>query len=194
MPACLLEQVKARHGTNYQMFIPEAIVDSHKRILQLLNVTCGREDISVTSDPQVEGYLLLVNCDEAGGGDASGPRWDGREVGMELTAETTIALVHIEVGYLIRFFILLDFSHTFTVGRRWLNGSGRLGFDISSLVKLTRLSTHYGLLQNKEHLLAPCMAAIYYYYLDCLNCAYTRLTPVLISMQCYYSVTSLFNN
>lgn len=84
------------------MFIPEAIVNSHKRILQLLNVTCGREDISVTSDPQVEGYLLLVNCDGAGDGDdVGGPRWDGREVGMELTAETTIALVHIEVMYLI---------------------------------------------------------------------------------------------
>lgn len=98
---CLRFQVKPPHGTNYRMFIPEAIASSENRILQLLNVTCGREDISPNTDPEVDGYLLLVNCEQMDGGgndDNYCPQWKGNEVTVELTAETTIALVHIEAS------------------------------------------------------------------------------------------------
>lgn len=99
---CLRFQVKPPHGTNYRMFIPEAIASSENRILQLLNVTCGREDISPNTDPEVDGYLLLVNCEQTDGGGGNDdnycPQWKGNEVTVELTAETTIALVHIEAS------------------------------------------------------------------------------------------------
>lgn len=89
--------MKLSHETNYQLFIPEAIASSGNRILQLLNVTCGCEDISLTSDPDVDGYLLLVNCEQSNG-DENVSEWKGDEVAVELTADTTIALVHIEAS------------------------------------------------------------------------------------------------
>lgn len=83
----------------YQMFIPEKIVDNRQLILQLLNVTCGREDISRSHEDshKEEGYLLMVRCEGGKDHKAECPIWTGNSVKVEPTAETTIALSHIEV-------------------------------------------------------------------------------------------------
>ncbi len=80
------------------MFIPQSIVEHRDQILQLLNVTCGREDTSDTTPAGGEGYLLLVKWDE-GCMDMPNysPVWNGRNIKVAPTAETTIALSHIEV-------------------------------------------------------------------------------------------------
>ena len=44
-----------------------------------------------------DGYLLLVKCEGATDGPQSCPLWMGNQVRVEPTAETTIALSHIEV-------------------------------------------------------------------------------------------------
>lgn len=81
------------------MFIPERILDQRRQILQLLNVTCGREDITVSTDftSKDEGYLLMVSC--SGGTDRKPecPLWTGKSVKVEPTAETAIALSHLQV-------------------------------------------------------------------------------------------------
>ena len=84
----------------YLMFIPESIRDNRYMILQLLNVTCGREDLSLHSEvgQKDEGYLLMVRC---GGGidhNPECPLWFGQSVRVEPTAETAIALSYIEVS------------------------------------------------------------------------------------------------
>ena len=82
------------------MFIPEQITDQRRQILQLLNVTCGREDITVSTEfaSKDEGYLLMVRC--LGGIDKKleYPLWTGKSVKVEPTAETAIALSHLQVG------------------------------------------------------------------------------------------------
>ena len=81
------------------MFIPEWIIDQRRQILQLLNVTCGREDITVSTDltSKNEGYLLMVRC--SGGIDRKWecPLWTGKSIKVEPTAETVIALSHLQV-------------------------------------------------------------------------------------------------
>lgn len=80
------------------MFIPQNIQDNLSLVLQLLNITCGREEV-ISSDANFsEGYLLLVRCE------GTCPNWDGPVVKVAPTAETTIALSHIEV---LHFFTLL---------------------------------------------------------------------------------------
>ena len=82
------------------MFIPKSIASNQERICQLLNVTCGREDISTEDNLKELAYLVLVKLDEDFE-ESSSCRWQGPVVNVEPTAETTIALVHIKVYYSI---------------------------------------------------------------------------------------------
>ncbi|XP_013387498.1 mitogen-activated protein kinase kinase kinase 4-like [Lingula anatina] len=105
-PAQLLEKLKetdhikvnAPANAGYLMFIPHHISEDKEQILQLLNVTCGREDIHHSfpvGKESHEGYLLLVRWETGTCG------WEGTSVRVEPTAETTIALSHIEVEGLL---------------------------------------------------------------------------------------------
>lgn len=86
-------------SAGYLMFIPERIAEHRRQIIQLLNVTCGREDVSVSSDltNRDDGYLLMVRC--GGGVDQSAecPLWNGQSIQVEPTAETAIGLSHLQV-------------------------------------------------------------------------------------------------
>ncbi|XP_071112541.1 mitogen-activated protein kinase kinase kinase 4-like [Haliotis cracherodii] len=101
-------RVIAPLSSGYMMFIPHEIMCNTRLILQLLNVTCGREESTAKKwtdeDGQClvnEGYLLMLRCE--GGIDhvSQCPLWEGEKVHMELTAETAIALSHIEVESLL---------------------------------------------------------------------------------------------
>ena len=89
----------AKVNAGYLMFIPEEITQKKQLILHLLNVTCGREDVSFPSDlgAKEEGYLLMVNWQGGSGHSRECPVWQGPNVQVEPTAETAIALSHIEV-------------------------------------------------------------------------------------------------
>lgn len=81
------------------MFVPQGIVGNTRLILQLLNVTSGRDDSSHPTDltTRDDGYLLLVCCEAGKDRIPQCPRWTGQDVIVEPTAETTIALSHIQV-------------------------------------------------------------------------------------------------
>jgi len=81
------------------MFIPHHVGDQRRHIIQLLNVTCGREDVSGSSDIMAhDAYLLMVRCGAGTDRQAECPIWDGNSIQVEPTAETAIALSHIGVG------------------------------------------------------------------------------------------------
>lgn len=82
------------------MFIPPRVADQRRHIIQLLNVTCGREDVSGSAEiaNREEGYLLMVRCDCAIEKEER-PIWEGESIQVEPTAETAIALSHIQVGF-----------------------------------------------------------------------------------------------
>ena len=108
-------QVSVPDETSYSIFIPRSVASDHNRILQLLSVTCGREDAvcsaaadsasseyTTTASGDTEGrsgYLVLVRASrsEDGGGDCSGV-WQGDEVKIDLTGDMAIAVSHMEVG------------------------------------------------------------------------------------------------
>ena len=83
------------------MFIPSRIADNRRLILQLLNVTCGREDLSASLQDlgtlKEDGYLLMVCCQGGQGSQRLCPEWFGQVVKVDPTAETAIALSHIQV-------------------------------------------------------------------------------------------------
>ena len=81
------------------MFVPAKIVDDRQQIMQLLNVTSGREDGSMTDVSPYVGYLILIRCAGAVGCKEKCPTWDGPTLRVELTAETAIVLSHIEVRF-----------------------------------------------------------------------------------------------
>jgi len=114
---CLM-QVTVPDETRYSVFIPQSVEYDHSRILQLLSVTCGRDDsvCSDTSDSLPDestsshfanqstdlsggtGYLVLVRGGKSSdGGDDGVVVWDGREVKIDLTGDTAIAISHIQV-------------------------------------------------------------------------------------------------
>ncbi|KAL3881975.1 hypothetical protein ACJMK2_028357 [Sinanodonta woodiana] len=114
MPQLLQKLHETKHvrviapvSAGYLMFIPVLITHQNKLILQLLNVTCGREDITIaTADIQKEeGYLLMVRSD----GDEECPNWKGDNVEVEPTAETAIALSHLTVEALL--LVVIHSSH-----------------------------------------------------------------------------------
>ena len=84
----------AQTSAGYLMFIPCRIADQRRHIIQLLNVTCGREDVSASADlaNREDGYLLMVRHDQG-----EQPLWEGDSIQVEPTAETAIALSHIQV-------------------------------------------------------------------------------------------------
>ncbi|KAL4233273.1 Mitogen-activated protein kinase kinase kinase 4 [Mactra antiquata] len=91
-------------SAGYLMFIPSRIADQRRQIIQLLNVTCGREDVSVSNtdlSSHDDGYLLMLRC--GGGSDhlQECPLWAGESICVEPTAETAIALSHIQVESLL---------------------------------------------------------------------------------------------
>ncbi|CAG5120327.1 unnamed protein product, partial [Candidula unifasciata] len=93
-------QVKVQLSAGYMMFIPENIVSNKQLILQLLNVTSGREDPADLTT-KVDGYLLMIRCDSVMDTHRVQPKWSGRVINVEPTAETAIALSHIEVMSLL---------------------------------------------------------------------------------------------
>lgn len=69
--------------------------------MQLLNVTCGREDLPTSAESAGgEGYLLLVKCEACMDSPSDCPQWTGPSKKVEPTAEATIALSHIEVSHI----------------------------------------------------------------------------------------------
>ncbi|KAK7107487.1 mitogen-activated protein kinase kinase kinase 4-like isoform X2 [Littorina saxatilis] len=97
-------RVRAPLSAGYMMFVPQRIVGNTRLILQLLNVTSGRDDGLCPVDiPNIreEGYLLLICCEAGADHEPVCPRWDGQDVNVEPTAETTIALSHIQLEGLL---------------------------------------------------------------------------------------------
>ncbi|XP_052834360.1 mitogen-activated protein kinase kinase kinase 4 isoform X4 [Octopus bimaculoides] len=87
---------------SYLIFIPERILKNQNLILQLLNVTCGKEDCYSHTDPTHDqdinrGYLLMLQCDN----DVNKQSWKGSTVHVDATAQTAIALSHIAVDSLM---------------------------------------------------------------------------------------------
>lgn len=82
------------------MFIPSSIAEQRRQIIQLLNVTCGREDVSVSTDlgNRDDGYLLMLRCGGGSDHNQECPLWEGESIRVEPTAETAIALSHIQVN------------------------------------------------------------------------------------------------
>ena len=93
-------QVRAPLSAGYMMFVPHYIVGNTRLILQLLNVTSGRDDSTSPADVGIqreEGYLLLIRCEAGTDHVPMCPHWKGQNVIVEPTAETAIALSHIQV-------------------------------------------------------------------------------------------------
>ncbi|XP_062589464.1 uncharacterized protein LOC134251115, partial [Saccostrea cucullata] len=95
----------ASNDPGYLVFIPSRIADNRHLILQLLNVTCGREDLSASLQDlgslKEDGYLLMVCCEGGKGSVKDCPLWFGQVVKVDPTAETAIALSHIQVEGLL---------------------------------------------------------------------------------------------
>ena len=122
--------------TRYSIFIPRSIEFDLSRILQLLSVTCGRDDsiCSASADtPDVNtdassygdrgltdsaGYLVLVRAGKSQDGDGSTVEWHGREVMIDLTGDTAIAVSHMQVTSLTLYVLQLLFytvTYAYTV-------------------------------------------------------------------------------
>lgn len=84
----------------YMIFIPKRILSEKRLILQLLNVTCGKEDYSPQQesysqyDGHDKGYLLMMQCDD----EQDSLLWEEPIVPVDATAQTAIALSHIAVS------------------------------------------------------------------------------------------------
>lgn len=107
-------------SAGYMMFIPEKILSNNQLVLQLLNVTCGREDKPEksqtlskqdtsgsnhsSSSGKEDGYLLMMRCENGQDHLKECPKWTGFKMMVEPTAETAIALSHIEV--ILSFFFI----------------------------------------------------------------------------------------
>ncbi|XP_076445793.1 mitogen-activated protein kinase kinase kinase 4-like [Babylonia areolata] len=98
-------RVRAPLSAGYIMFVPQCIVGQTRLILQLLNVTSGRDDATNPADSmgsvREEGYLLLIRCEAGTDHVPACPQWKGQNVIVEPTAETAIALSHIQVEGLL---------------------------------------------------------------------------------------------
>ncbi|XP_077977573.1 mitogen-activated protein kinase kinase kinase 4-like [Glandiceps talaboti] len=92
-------RVLASHSSDYLLFIPQFLKDNQIQILQLLDVTCGNEDVSDQGQDNTDGYLLLIKADSSV--DGLSPVWDGDTVRVHPTVETTIALADVEVDGLL---------------------------------------------------------------------------------------------
>ncbi|KAK7497186.1 hypothetical protein BaRGS_00011480 [Batillaria attramentaria] len=97
-------RVRAPVSAGYMMFVPKRIINNKRLILVLLNVTSGREDSSHWADlasSHDDGYLLLLRCESGIDHNPQCPLWTGEDVIVEPTAETAIALSHIQVEGLL---------------------------------------------------------------------------------------------
>ena len=114
-------QVSIPDETSYSVFIPQSIASSQSRILQLLSVTCGRDDSVYSADMDSQasntaapgyitsgsgyssngcGYLVLVRAGKTKD-DGDDGVWPGKEVKIDLTGDTAIAVSHMEVTLLV---------------------------------------------------------------------------------------------
>ena len=102
----------------YSIFLPGSVAYDITRVLQLLSVTCGRDDSYTASDSPASsttmptcaaggsedgtggpGYLVLVRtgkCKDSED-DSDLVVWHGQEVKIDLTGDTAIAVSHMEV-------------------------------------------------------------------------------------------------
>jgi len=107
--------------TSYLIFIPQYVACDHNRIIQLLSVTCGRDDSVYCADTAGDtavpgyintssgystggsGYLVLVRAGKSNSVDTDGDSWvwHGKEVKIDLTGDTAIAVSHMEVLLLL---------------------------------------------------------------------------------------------
>ncbi|ESO84956.1 hypothetical protein LOTGIDRAFT_168212 [Lottia gigantea] len=95
-------RVMAPVSAGYLMFIPDRITSNKELILQLLNVTCGREESTLPPDLENNnGYLVMVRCEGTADHVLECPIWNGDVLEVAPTAETAIALSHIEVEALL---------------------------------------------------------------------------------------------
>ncbi|CAC5409888.1 MAP3K4 [Mytilus coruscus] len=117
--------VMASMNPGYQMFIPNKIINNQQLILQLLNVTCGRDDVSRSQDDpnKEDGYLLMVKCEGGRDHKLECPIWVGNSVKVEPTAETTIALSHIEVQGLL--LVVINAGHLTTQRKEFEGYAGK---------------------------------------------------------------------
>ncbi|XP_052808624.1 mitogen-activated protein kinase kinase kinase 4-like isoform X2 [Mya arenaria] len=111
-------------SAGYLMFIPRRIGDQRRHIIQLLNVTCGREDVSASTDitSRDDAYLVMVRCGAGTDLNAECPTWSGESIQVEPTAETAIALSHIWVESLL--LVVIHSSQLSTQRREFENLMG----------------------------------------------------------------------
>jgi hypothetical protein len=111
-------EVLIPHVTGYMIFVPHSMKDSNDHILQLLNVTCGREETSGMGAQMNDGYMLFLSVpgsmhsppssyDTASPPVAETTReswqtldWTGPVIEIFPDIETTIGLSEVEVGQL----------------------------------------------------------------------------------------------
>jgi len=131
----VVTQVSVADETRYSIFIPESIAYDRSRILELLSVTCGRDDsvYSLPADSQATAaprystsglgsrstsglgseysscgmpdgaYLVLVRASDTDN-DGSVVWHGGKEVKIDLTGDTAIAVSHMEVLKVKKYF------------------------------------------------------------------------------------------
>ncbi|XP_070567401.1 mitogen-activated protein kinase kinase kinase 4-like isoform X2 [Ptychodera flava] len=138
-------KVLTSHSSDYLLFIPKHLKDNQRYILQLLNVTCGNEDISSTkADCEVDdGYMLLIRPDISAL--ELSPAWDGETVQVYPSVETTIALADVEVNGLL---LVVNHSSQLQIQRKHF--SKLMGDKISLISEQT--SSHRGIAEALEEL------------------------------------------
>ncbi|XP_005109668.1 mitogen-activated protein kinase kinase kinase 4 isoform X2 [Aplysia californica] len=112
-------QLVAPLSAGYMMFVPSSIISNERLIYQLLNVTSGREGATELTAKE-EGYLLMMRCESGTDQVKECPRWPGQPVHVEPTAETAIALSHIEVMGLL---FVVTHSGTLANQRKYFQNS-----------------------------------------------------------------------
>ncbi|XP_071800919.1 mitogen-activated protein kinase kinase kinase 4-like [Asterias amurensis] len=102
------DHIKVNTGADingHLMFVPKHLQDDTAQILQLLDDLCGREDMPLipndTSIADSVGYLLLVRCSDGDIVEGLYPDWEAPCIHVVPDAETTIALLDIQVKSLL---------------------------------------------------------------------------------------------
>uniref|UniRef100_A0ABM0MLC7 Mitogen-activated protein kinase kinase kinase 4-like n=1 Tax=Saccoglossus kowalevskii TaxID=10224 RepID=A0ABM0MLC7_SACKO len=94
--AKMLRKVVTSRTSDYQLFIPQNLKNERSQILQLLNVTFGKDDLHDPGldDQKNNKYLLILKPDS--NIQRMCPLWDGDTVEVNPSVETTIALAAVE--------------------------------------------------------------------------------------------------
>ncbi|XP_077868345.1 mitogen-activated protein kinase kinase kinase 4-like, partial [Saccoglossus kowalevskii] len=93
---CHHVKVVTSRTSDYQLFIPQNLKNERSQILQLLNVTFGKDDLHDPGldDQKNNKYLLILKPDS--NIQRMCPLWDGDTVEVNPSVETTIALAAVE--------------------------------------------------------------------------------------------------